>query len=688
MSLALKASRLWRELSFRVRVLLAVCSLFFVLVGLRIHGSSIALGTDVWAPDEAMEHFVASPLLSKLGPRARERWRAWLMAEPREIRYDEWAHEGTPYSLAQFTHVPRFPVVNTNVGNGQNMLVLPWTPVLHPSALARPATWGYLLLGPQRGLAWFWWFQSLGCFVALYLLFELIVPHRPWLSILGATWFCGSSYVVCWSLWPAYVTGLGVLSVLGSYWLLKSDRPAAILASGALVAVSFSAFCMQLYPPWQVPLGYTFLLVFAALVWRDQLWQHARTRGRVRLLGLLVALALTAGLLGSFLFSSRDALHAMSQSAYPGTRRSFGGDCPSWRLFGGLFNAFTNEFFSRDAALNPSEASGFLLLFPAVIAAAAVSPRIRWRLGPVVWLLLPWTGLLVYFCLAPIPAWLASATLLSHAPGYRAQIALGLSSVILCLRLLATASTPALGREAIRTALVVFVSCGALYLWQGFAWEARLHYFKQGKLPLAIVAVCFVAALSSALLALGRARPFAALLVPGLVLTSGNFNPLSVGFPDWSTSELFGAIQRVVARDSKAGERQPLWLTYGRGNFGVAALHLLGARGLGGTYYYPQLDLWRVLDEDGDESFKYNRFAVTRFEPLPLHSRRIEFQNSSANALTVNISPLNPKLWDTGVRHVLTFGRPAPIRAPPFKLVYRSAKQGFAIWDLPKPKAH
>ena len=682
------ASRVWQDLSFRGRVSLVVSALFFVLVGLRIHGSSIALAASSWAPDEAMERFVASPLLSRLHPDTRERWRSRLMAEPRLVRYDEWANEGTPYALAQFTHVPAFPVVNTNVGNGQNMLVLPWAPVLHISALARPATWGYLLFGPEHGLAWCWWLQVLGCFIALYLLFELLLPSRPWLAVLGAVWFCGSSYVVCWSLWPAYVTGLGVAALVGAYWVLRSTRPAVIVVCGALVGVAFAAFCMQLYPPWQVPLGYTFLLLFAALAWRDRLWRGVLTRARSRLCGLALALASAAALLGSFVISSSGALRAMAESDYPGQRLTLGGDCPGWRLFGGFFNIFTKDFstYAENVGYNPSEASGFFLLFPAVLVAAAASPCIRSRLGPVVWLLLPWTGLLVYLSIAPIPEWLASVTLLGHAPAYRAQLALGLISVILCLRLLAVAQRLPLGREAFRAALLVLTTCGGLYLWQGLAWQAAVQYFPQGRLPVWLGVICLMAALLSALLALGRARMFAALLIPALAATSADFNPLSVGFPDWRSSELSTAIQRVQAQDETSSGQRPLWLTYGKQYFGGSLAHIMGARALGGISYYPQLRLWQPLDEDGSERGKYNRFAGVTFEPLALDSRRIEFQVGSVNMLTVFVSPLNRKLWKMGVRHVLTFGNVDVVTAPPFKLLYRSTQQDFAIWDLPPPE--
>jgi len=221
----------FRAPSFRARVMITLAALFVLLVSLRLHGSSIAIAAETWAPQEAKQHFVATPLLERMSPEGQERWRSALMAEPRYIRMDEWG-TWTLWAFAQFSHVPRFPVINQNVGGGQNMLTQMWVPVTHVSSLARPMTWGYHLLGRERGLAWAWWSQAFICFAALYLLFELVVPGRPWLAVLGALWYTGSAYCITVSLWPAYMTGCGVLAMVCAYWMLRSARPGVIAGCG------------------------------------------------------------------------------------------------------------------------------------------------------------------------------------------------------------------------------------------------------------------------------------------------------------------------------------------------------------------------------------------------------------------------------------------------------------------------
>lgn len=674
-------------LSFRARLLLVVTSLFALLVGLRLHGSSIALSAQLWAPDTAMDHFVASPLLSELGPKAQKRWRVPLMAEGRYIRIDEWANEGTLYSLMQLTHEPPFPVVNSNVGDGQNMLVLPWAPVLHPTLLARPMTWGYLLLDAERGLAWAWWSQIAICFVALFLLLELLVPGRPWLGVLGAGWFCGSAYVVFWSLWPAYITGLGVLALVFTFHLLTAARRAAILLLGAGAGVSFAGFCIQLYAPWLVPLGLVFVVLFVALVWQHRAWQGAGQQGAVRALALGLGVGMAALLIGTFVASSVDALRAFASSDYPGERRSAGGDCPGWRLFGGLYNGFIKDFFPRGS--NPSEAAGFFLLFPAVAAAVLVSRRLRERLGPSGWALLGTALALTYYCVRPIPEWLATVTLLSYAPGYRAQIAVGLVSILLSVQVLARASEQSLEREAHVAAVVAFTVCAALYAWQGAELEQSLHYFEQrGSAPWRWIAlVSGLAALLATLSVLGQVRAFASLLAAALVITSYDFNPLAIGFPDWRTSELGQAIARVAAEGETEDEPQPLWLAYGGPDYpNIGSLiQLSGQRSLSGVYCYPQVELWQPLDPQGKERFTYNRFAAVRLD-MARGRRDVGFRLQAFNVLRVAISPRNPVLYAMGARYVLTFGAQPAIAEPAYTLLYRSEQQDFAIWRLPEPR--
>ncbi|MEO5767956.1 MAG: hypothetical protein ABIS92_06360 [Polyangia bacterium] len=630
-----------------------------------------------------MSHFIASPLLASMTSKQTERWGPWLLATPRWIRADEWAHE-TPWALMQFSHHPRFPVVNSHIGNGQNMLVLPWVPVKHLSSVARPLTWGYLLLGSERGLAWSWWLELFSGFVSLYLVFELVLPRRPRLAVLGSLWFCTSAYVACWSVWPAHVTAFGAFAVFCAYHLVCSRKRAVILVSGAALGVTLSGFAMQLYPPWQVPLAYAFAAVLAGLLIRDRNIIDLRDRWPVRLAGSILVLVAVAVVLGSFLRDAGAALAAFVNSDYPGKRRLLGADCPAWRLFAAFYNYLTID--RPPVNSNSSESAGFFLLFPAVLVSLLVSSRLRRRFPTGGWLLLSVIVGLVVFGEFGFPEWLAELTFLSRAQGFRAQLAVGLGSIVVTMQLLAVAGHQSLrARVAMVNALVVFVSCAAVYLLLGMKFHQVTGYFgTERKLPATVTAVSLSIALVCALLVLGRARLFGATLILALVLTSGFFNPLSVGFAEPDGSELGRAVAGVLAKDAQRDGDSSLWLTYGGPDYpnpGIVAA-VMGARVFSGVYEYPQLDLWRTLDPTGAERSKYNRYALVKLEQAPLGSREITFIQPHYLLLSVRAAPDHPAFRAMGARYALTFGDSEQLRDPPIKMIYQASDLSFKIWRL------
>src|SRR5262249_55878770 len=150
-----KAIKLMRV---RTKFLICIWALFFLLVGFGIHGSSTAITAGWWAPERPYTGYLFggpaasdetsqqlnSPAFKQEGLQNpihdNDHPRSLLMRNAREIRWDELVI-ATPWALSQLSHKPRFPVVNKNIGNGQNMLVTPHAPVLHIATVARPATW-------------------------------------------------------------------------------------------------------------------------------------------------------------------------------------------------------------------------------------------------------------------------------------------------------------------------------------------------------------------------------------------------------------------------------------------------------------------------------------------------------------------------------------------------------------------
>jgi hypothetical protein len=679
-----RAGRLLSRLPFRWRLLGLVWLCFAFLVATRIHGSSIALSARLWAPKDWNQHFLAQPILDALGSKAGP-YRSILMAEPREIRSDEFAIE-TLWAMAQFTHEPRFPVRNGNIGNGQNMLLVSWVPVAHPVSIVRPVTWGYLLFGPSAGLAWYWWFSPFFCFSTVFLALRIILRGHDFLSAFGALWFGSSAYLVCWSHFPAYTVGFAAMGMVAVHHLITTRTLRGALLAGLAAGYATAGFLLQMYPPWMVPLAYTFAAALVGLFVRDRLWKQIVPRNLAYGSGLAVVLA--GVIVVAFFLAVQPELQALTNSAYPGQRRLNGGDLSLARLFGGLYNWHTIRL-PMGENMNPSEWAGFILFLPTILFAVVLCRRVRRRLDAVGWAMLALGVAQVLYGELHIPQWLADVTLWSRVQAFRGQLTLGFVSIVLTLMMLVPEMRPKRieRRERIEIAVVVLGTAG-FFLWVGVSLQSWEKIFGQaGFFSLPALLAPAGATLGALLLLLGRARAFAGLLIPGLLAIAGNFNPLSVSFSSIEDSDLRQAVKAVVDRDRRE-DRNSIWLASGSLQEPLLGtlVTAMGGRSLTGVFFHPQLSLWHQLDPEGRFQSVYNRYAEIFYLQLPLGYPSAAFLLSrgyTQGSFAVAVAPDNPLLLKMGVRHALTFERDVYTEAPLCELVQESADKRFRIWNLP-----
>src|SRR5215471_19929416 len=95
--MANQSTRLLTAMSMRTKFLLCVWLLFFLLVGLGIHGSSLPVTAPMWSPEAEYHGYVSDILLSLIG-KGHSSPSRWLMSYPRYVRSDEWA-ASTPLAL-------------------------------------------------------------------------------------------------------------------------------------------------------------------------------------------------------------------------------------------------------------------------------------------------------------------------------------------------------------------------------------------------------------------------------------------------------------------------------------------------------------------------------------------------------------------------------------------------------------
>ena len=698
-----------------VRLHVVTWGLFALLVLLRVHGSSIGvlptLDDQRIGAGDPMAYLMARPLAAlrhgdPSPPSARTA--RWLGMQPQGIRSDEWS-VSTLWSMAQFAHAPRFPVINRNIGQGQIMLLGPSTPVLHLTALARPVTWGYLLLGLDRGLAWCWWFPFFACFTTLALLLDHLLGRGQarGLALLGALWFVGSAYVVGWSGWPAYQTFFISLICLCTHRILTTARPRNTLLPAALLSLAVPAFATCTYPAWQVPLTWLCLALLGGLLVRDRAWATWTTTWRWRF-GALAGAALLAGvLLASYVHATLPALRALMGTVYPGSRFHAGGGYPFSWLLRGYYNLWTfNDWFT--AFGNSSEAGSFFYLFPAVGFAWLVWPGLRQRMGLFGWILICALVALLIYMFVGYPRLLAAVTLMGRCHPPRADLPLGICSILLCCLALrhsaplpANPATPDDARRAIwvpRAAALFMLLLMALH---AFAVRAEIPQIADVRGLVALL--CLAVALLSHALLRGQVRAVAAALVVSLFFTCFPFNPLARGTGSVQDTELVRAVAQIE-RDTAAAAApsgspgRPLWLCYGRialPSVCGSLIAIAGGHSLTAVHQYPQLDLWRRFDPDRAQENAYNRYAHVELR-LPTGEKPVEFIGSGSSfggpdapapdVLAVRIAPGHPVLRQLGARFVVVLGDDQDdMEFWGMTRRYQAESRKFSIFELPAP---
>jgi hypothetical protein len=682
-------SKVVSGMSPNAKFLFGVWSTFFLLVALGIHGAPTPRLAESWSK-QPYTGYVFKPLadLARKKNLGSESLNQLLMMVPPSIRSDDYFVR-FPLALSQLNHRPRFPVVNTNYWNGMNMLTQPQydMPVWHISALARPGAWGYFFLGAQRGVAWQWWFQIFACFTTLYLLLAVILDGDRRLAAFGSFWFCESAAVVCFSYWPTYVTFYAALSVLSAYWLLKSDKRWIQATCGVLLGLAVAGFAMILYPPWQIPLGYLFVLIFVGVAVRDKLHLAIKSMIGWKALSIGMAIVTAGAILGAYLYSSWSDLSMMAQTAYPGLRRNITGGLPFWRMFGGAYNLLTSfqGYFlpSRGSSavfVNQTEASSFYLLFPALAAPLFLSRGWRKSFGLVAWLLCAYLAFVLVYLKQGLPGPIAAISLFSHVTA-RAIIAVGLISIILCLRVLqcgrlARANAPGKLDQAlpvIAAAIVVpiFVVSGLLM--------AAANKGVPGGLYIALAALAGAAA--AYFMVAGKVKAFCVLIAVAVVPIPWAFNCLSTNLDYIYKSEMADKVQEL---NRQSGER-PLWICYDRdpgASYLGVFVSTLGGRTVSAVQWPPDLGFWHAIDPERKYEQFYNRFAhvILRYTD----DENLSYSNPSPLVLDVSIRADNPVLKQMGAKYILASDAAArQVNTDRFPLLYKSETGAFSIFAIP-----
>lgn len=605
-----------------------------ILTAFQIHGSSIGTYYKLFYGD------------SKNDPDI-------VLNRPQSIRSDEWL-VNTQLTIAQKNN--HFKRVNQNIGNGEDVSLTGEAPYKEWSTLFRPQNWVFFILPFDNAFAFRWWLMGYLLIVSCYFfIFSLLPSKRLLAALIGLSVFL-APFVQWWYLYGT----LGTLfyAFFGATVFIKlinAKRQQQQLLWGLLLAYIITCFALILYPPFQVPVALAvlaFAIGSAVDSWRGLNWKAIWQR----LLPILGALVIAAGITLFFLDSRSGTINAIRHTAYPGNRIQHSG---GWQtpqvahLFSGHLNAQL-EFASKashyriSGPTNQSEASNFILLLPFLLLPSIYliscyrkkERRFDWSLILVnsafilslVWLLVP--GL----------DFIGKLTQLERVTHSRIIIGLGLLSLIQMILFIRRYQS--LKNFIFRRSWVVLYTIAVFFI------ELMLGFYAKNQSPGFISnwrILAFALPVPIIIYLILRKRwewAAAGLLLFSLAMTF-RVNPLYRGTEVIDKTPVSLAIKEVVAKDDSAWAVEHFLLE----NFA----YMNGARSLSGVYFYPQLNIWQTADPLAPESL-YNRYAHTVFEfdrdPTTTVPTRLHLNGEDSFGIITE--PCSDFLQKQHVRYLLT----------------------------------
>lgn len=116
----------------------------------------------------------------------------------------------------------------------------------------------FTILPLENAFSFYFYFVPVFAFLFCMELYYILSKYKL-VAFTGATMTIFSSYFLWWGF-PNYLLS-GTATIVFFYKFINEDNLNKQIIFGLLIALSFSVFICNLYPAWQVPVGYVFLVI-------------------------------------------------------------------------------------------------------------------------------------------------------------------------------------------------------------------------------------------------------------------------------------------------------------------------------------------------------------------------------------------------------------------------------------------
>lgn len=595
------------KVAFRYRYLIGAL-LLLGCVAFEISGSSIAC-------------------MAKVMPMTPHDSDGVIWGIPRYIRADEW-QKSTPMALSQFSANPQFPYFSELLRARPTDNFLSYgQPVKDIGEIFRPFHWGYLFLGEEKGLAFYWYGRLILLFLITFDFCMQLTNGDYNASFIGALLISFAPVIQWWfainGLVEMLISGEVAIILTQKYMHTDQTKKKIIYLTGFVICAG--SYALTMYPAWQIPFFYIFLVIFIwtiCLNFKKEWFSPLKD-------GLLISvfLILLCILLLHIFLKSKPFIELMLNTTYPGNRvyeTSKGG----YKVFQYLMNIFL-PFDEKNVFVNVCETAVFFDFFPLGIIGAFLlcitDKKTKSLFVPLLFL----QSIYFVLILCPLPEWIYRITLVKYTTWKRLQICIGYINVLLIV-----ASLPRLQNISLRYKVGMLV-CSSLYAYFGIK---HIYFITRSQ-----QIICFMLFLICSTLILFQ-KYVAVFIISVVVSTSCLVNPVQKGLDVIYENPLTKQISEI-ARNNRGS-----WITEHVYTDVFNLPVIAGAPTINSINMYPNLELWHKLDETLVYEDIYNRQAHIGIDLKNIGNTSFHLEGASAFMAYINVNDL--KKMD--VKYILT----------------------------------
>ena len=550
--------------------------IFIICVLFKVHGSSFGYYNNYFPKNNYQDNSI-------------------IFGKYRGIRSDEWAIL-TPYYFSQKYNDYK---VDSNLMSidGQNMIIGFNAPVKDITVLGKPLVWGYILFGNEYGISWYWCMKIILIILASFEVLYILTKKNKLLSVLGSImisygpstqwWFCPHM--------PDVILWVMVLFSL-VYHLIYNEKNWVKNVLTIIIPFVFMQFCIALFPSFQIGLGLFFGILLIALLFKDRKKIFENKKQIIRIIVVIIA---SLSLTGYFILTCKDALKIESNTVYPGQRVGHGGEQTFKDLFTDLSTPFLTYTDDRVPYSNPCEASTYihfgifmLMIMPIIIKELKKKKDRDYIVGITFMSII---SIYAFFMLFGFPLWLAKLTLFSYIN--RMKMIFGLIMVIFTVWSINVLKSIDYKIDHKYYILAVVSYCLMLFSFIDVALTNYLPAYMY-YIEIIIYAVILI------LIIYKRIDYAFSIIVSFVLFSSIAINPVVVGIDSVNNQPSVSKIEEIVKND-----KDSYWVTQGDTLGYPSFLLLHGAKTINAINFYPDFSKWKLIDSDGKEIDKYNRYG-------------------------------------------------------------------------------